>query len=326
MKKLIFTLFVAFMATVALRAQQIAVVNTNGVTKLFRTFPDAINEADPGSVIYLPGGGFTISDDVKITKKLTIIGIGHYVKSENPNVDGNTSIAGNLWFNEGSSGSAVMGCYINGNVNIGADGAEVNDVLIRYCNLNSVQVKNNTCKETIVNQNYIRSEVRFSGANGVLSNNVIRNILDFNNGRIENNILCQAIYYSPSGYGTYVVQHCTNTQFLNNVFLSSAIAYVDNSSFAGNLCINNGSYAEYNLGSVEWNDVFQNYNGGAISPESNFHFADAYKQYETKCGIYAGTGFKGEMAPVPYITFKDVKPETDAQGKLNVRIRVSANK
>ena len=98
MKKIILTLFLALMATTGLYAQQISVVSTDGSTSLYRTFPEAIKVAVPGSVIYLPGGGFSIDDSVKITKKLTIIGIGHYNKSGN--VDGVTTISGNLWFNE----------------------------------------------------------------------------------------------------------------------------------------------------------------------------------------------------------------------------------
>ena len=327
MKKLIFTLFVAFMATVALKAQQIAVVNTNGGTKLFRTLPDAINGADPGSVIYLPGGGFTISDDVKITKKLTIIGIGHYVKSENPNADGNTTIGGNLFFNEGSDGSAVMGCYITGNVNIGHDGKAVSDVLIRFCNLNGVNVGNKNCMETVVNQNYIRNISRFSESNAVVTNNVLHSIQNLDDGKIAYNVILHTVS-APTNYTIYApFLDCERTQIMNNVFRDNSWRCDASNALSGNLSIRNDN-VEYNLpDGTDWNDVFENYNNATISPESDFHFKDDYKQYETKCGIYAGTGFKDEqMAPVPYITFKDVPQETDAQGKLNVRIRVSANK
>ena len=332
MKKLIFTLFVAFMATVALRAQQIAVVNTNGATKLFRTFPDAINGADPGSVIYLPGGGFTISNDLKITKKLTIIGIGHYVKSENPNVDGNTTIGGNLFFNEGSDGSAVMGCYITGNVNIGHDGKGISDVLIRFCNLNALHVGNKNCMETIVNQNYIRECSNFGASNAVVTNNVMHSIYDLDDGKIANNVILHRTGLLPNGGGypsnPSPFKACERDQIMNNIFREANVRWECDASNAlsGNLAIQT-DVVEYNLGEVDWNDVFENYNNATVSPESSFHFKGDYKQYETKCGIYGGTSFKDEqMAPVPYITFKDVPQETDAQGKLNVRIRVSANK
>jgi len=152
MKKLFLTFLFAIVATLTAMAQQISVVSTTGATTLYRTLPEAIKGADPGSVIYLPGGGFSIADSVKITKKLTIIGIGHYVKSGN--VDGVTTISGNLFFNAGSSGSAVMGCYITGEIVIG-EGGIVNDLLIKYCNFTNANVKNSLCQRISIIQNYI---------------------------------------------------------------------------------------------------------------------------------------------------------------------------
>ena len=76
---------------------------------------------------------------------------------------------------------------------------------------------------------------------------------------------------------------------------------------------------------IDPNEVFVNYNNGTISPASNFHFTEDYKQYENQVGIYAGgVDFDKQLAPVPYIIAKDVKEQTDAQGKLNVKIRVKA--
>jgi hypothetical protein len=107
MKKVFLSLIVAMVATISMSAQQIAVVKGD-VTKVYTTLKDAIEGAEDGSVVYLPGGGFPIADDIKITKKLTIIGISHTASSDN--VDGRTAISGNLFFDEGSSGSALMGC------------------------------------------------------------------------------------------------------------------------------------------------------------------------------------------------------------------------
>ena len=76
---------------------------------------------------------------------------------------------------------------------------------------------------------------------------------------------------------------------------------------------------------ADWNDVFENYNNAAISPDSKFHFKGDYIQYENQVGIYAGTGFKDDgIAPVPYIVAKSIPEQTDAEGKLNIKIRVKA--
>ena len=325
MKKKLFILCAALVWTVALMAQSIAVVTANGITTLVRTLDEAIavvNEND-GCVVYLPGGGFPVSDDSKITKKVTIIGIGH--KANNDNVDGITTISGNLWFNEGSSGSAVMGCYITGNVNIGDGGATVNDVLIKYCNLNSVQVNNSTCMETIANQNYIRNNSRFNGSKAIIINNIVHSITDLDNGKIAYNILAKTIReYGHWSWGTTTLHCCDQTQIINNIVLpdlpDGLLHECSNCEVLENMTIND-SYGE----NKNWNDYFVEYNQGEISPFSNFHFTADYKQYESELGIYADTGFNDQqIVPVPFIVAKRIDEQTDASGRLNVKIRVKA--
>ncbi len=333
MKKLFLTFVFAIVATLAAMAQQISVVSTTGATTLYRTLPEAIKGADPGSVIYLPGGGFSIADSVKITKKLTIIGIGHYGKSGN--VDGVTTISGNLFFNAGSSGSAVMGCYITGDVNIGDGEATVTDMLIRYCNVNSVQVKNSSCSDVIVNQNYIRNLSNFSSSPTKVTNNVCLRLFSISGGIVSNNIITFV-----SQWDTPVVSQIKNSVFCDNIILNSQSDtygyYSTFSSFSNNTISGNVVFRyqyneqqslpnSINLTGKAWTMVFVNANGGAISPVSDFHFKEDYQQYSS-CGIYGGTGFNdNQIAPVPYIVAKHVDEQTDASGKLNVKIRVKAS-
>ncbi len=331
MKKAFITLFVAVVATVCAQAQQISVVSSSGATTIFRTLQEAIEGADPNSVIYLPGGGFAISDEVKITKKLTIIGIGH--KLNNDNVDGVTTIGGNLWFDEGSSGSAVMGCYITGDVNIGNGGASVNDVLIRYCNLNSVQVKNSSCSDVIVNQNYIRNLSDFSSSPTKVTNNVCLRLSSISEGIVSNNVITYI-----STYNSPVIASIKNSVFCDNIILNSQSDtygyYSTFSNFSNNTCTGNMVFRyQYNeqqclpnnvinMTGKGWTTIFANANGGAISPVSNFIFKEDYQQYSS-CGIYGGTGFNdSQLASVPYIVAKKIDEQTDASGMLKVKIRV----
>ncbi|MDR1593492.1 MAG: hypothetical protein LBS43_03260 [Prevotellaceae bacterium] len=126
MKKVLLTWMAIFAAIVAADAQQISVVAPNNATTLYTDLNLAIQGAAAGSTIYLSGGGFQINDSTKITKKLTIIGIGH--KPNNDNADGNTVVSGNLFFEGGANNSAVMGLYLSGEV-------AVNNFLLRYCNV-----------------------------------------------------------------------------------------------------------------------------------------------------------------------------------------------
>ena len=333
MRKIIFILFVALMTAVSTQAQQISVVSPNGTTSLHRTLQEAIEKAVGGSVIYLPGGGFTISDEVKITKKLTIIGIGH--KASGDNADGVTTISGNLFFNEGSSGSAVMACYITGDVNIGENNATVNDVLIRYCNLNSVQVNNSTCLGTMVNQNFVRGSSNFGESNAIVKNNVLHSIGFVNGGYIISNVILNGFNnYSKFAHIEYSGIYANSTIIKYNIIPcknESPGAYYysilrgNNNTIDTNMCRSETGDNPITIGDTAWEELFKNYSG--ISAASNFHFSDEYKQYEGKVGIYTGSGFNDDqMAPVPYITFKSIPDQTDASGKLNIQIRVKAGK
>lgn len=327
MKKIILLTALAVLLGVATTAaQQIAVVSENGETNVFTTFQAAIEGADPGSVIYLPGGGFPLPDSVKITKKLTIIGIGH--KSDNGNVDGTTTISGNLFFNEGSSGSAVLGCYITGDVTIGDESVMANNILIKYCNINCIYVNNNACLGTTVNQSYVRNRIQFNCANGIITNSIMPGIRAIYNGRIENNIFTSASYEKVNGvWRTASFHDVNNTYIANNIFFQNAFGYnCNNNTIYRNMGVNQSiGDNPINLENVEWNDIFENYNGGAVSPTSNFHFKEAYSQYESQVGVYAnGVNFDKQMAPVPYIVAKRIAEETDAAGQLKIQVRVKA--
>ena len=130
-KKLIVMLMLVGMTMTAM-GQQIAVVFEGGSMRTCSTLLQAVRNATDGSVIYLPAGGFQIGDTVRIKHRVSIIGLNHKTKSEN--ADGMTSISGNLYFDEGSSGSVVMGCYISGNVMIGYDDKAVHNIFVRYFN------------------------------------------------------------------------------------------------------------------------------------------------------------------------------------------------
>ena len=319
MKKLFFSLFFVILATIGLYAQQISVVSPGGATSIYRTLQEAIEGAASGSTIYLPGGGFPISNDLEITKKLTIIGIGHCNK--NDNVDGTSIITGKLSFKEGSSGSAVIGCYVTSDIDIYAN---VNDILIKYCNFYIAHVFDPSCLGTTVNQCYLRSGANFHGANGYFTHNISQDIWNLDNGFIEYNIFTTSKYVFGSGNDN----RCDNSSIIGNVLLAP-----DN-YWQGGDCIVSGNMCTYNWVEIDpdlikidadWSEVFENYNGGAISPVSDFHFKGDYKQYESQVGVYAGgVDFDKQLAPVPYIVAKHVDEQTDASGKLNVKIRVKA--
>lgn len=321
MKKIIVLLVLAAMAA-TMSAQQIAVVTSNGSTTMCQTLADAISKAGNNSVIYLPAGGFQISDDVKITHKITIVGVTH--KANSDNAEGNTIISGSLFFNEGSSNSCVMGCYISGNIKIGWDDSSVNNILVKYCNVNAVDVYSNKCSGTKVNQNYLRGESDFNGAEGTFTNNVMGYcVREMTGGTILNN----DIFYNS---GSWTFWYLNNVIISNNVFLTFWNGAYSCSTLSGtNNMFRSGSWGDdcISLGLDSMEGVFRKNLG--VTPASELLFEGEYAVHNGKVGIYCtddgGTGFSdGCMPPVPYVSIKRIDEQTDASGNLKVQVRVTA--
>lgn len=324
MKKLFLSL-VALVWAVGVEAQQIAVVQSNGSTTVHSLLVDAIEAAKSGSVIYLPGGSFPVDDSVKITKPVTIVGIGHKWKSDNAEEYGYTTVTGNLFFNEGSDGSAVMGIYLTGNIDIAGDGKKVDNILVRWCNVNQVYIHNSTCMGTVVNQNYIRGGADFGAARGEFTNNITAWVNNLDNGTIAYNIFISTHGHYSSGYHYCAIKFCDQCALNHNVILDWGT-----SPHEGNSCTAIGNMAQNSWGDDPidvdegWAEIFENHAG--VTPNSKYHFIGDYKQYEHKCGIYAGGGFSDTaLPPIPYIVAKQIPQQTDAEGKLNIKIRVRAS-
>ena len=312
MKRVILTLVLVLVAIVNMKAQQIAVVK-DGQTTMCQTLGEAIKGAKDGSVIYLPAGSFQIDKD-SVKTQVTIIGVGH--KTDSNNADGNTVVFGEICFNEGSSGSAVMGCYISGNVKIGYDGKSVNNVLVKYCNAYGVMVGSSNCTGTIVNQNYLRTLSIFNGAEVTFTNNIASNIEKVHGGKIMFNVFCH--------YNSYNLMNIHGSTISNN------ICYREWYSCTNDLCQYNmcpRGFGDDFVTISNWTGVFVNSAG--ITPSSDFHFTDAYSQY-SYIGPYStengSTGFSDSaMPPVPYISYKSIPEQTDADGNLKIKIRVKAS-
>ncbi len=324
-KTFVLTAIAVLLAVASATAQQIAVVSEGGETTVYQTFKAAIEGASPGSVIYLPGGGFSLPDSTKIIKRLTIIGIGH--KATSGNVDGGTSISGDLWFNQGSSGSAVIGCYLSGSVNIGENGT-VNNIAIKYCNVYSIVVKNANCNGTIINQNYVRDYCRMNDSNASISNCVLAFVLNLNGGYIRNCFVTGSLQSGGSASTPVVARN----SIINNNIITSPYGEGFNCSD----CQIYNNYGPWGLSGVNVDPIIiegdpdeilygSTVFHGVPSPYNNYHFRDEYKQYDSIVGIYAGTGFSDDaLPPVPYIVTKRIAEETDAAGQLKIQVRVKA--
>ncbi|MDR2774124.1 MAG: hypothetical protein LBC19_05180 [Tannerella sp.] len=308
MKKIILSVLFTVAAMEMGYAQQIAVVSSQNVTALYTDLNRAIQEASGGSSIYLSGGGFQINDSAKITKKLTIIGIGH--RPDNDHADKNTIVSGNLFFEGGSDGSAVMGIYLSGNIYIGTGSQAVNTLLVRYCNANAVEVRNSNCQRIQINQNYLRGGSNGGGSSVAFTNNILNSAGNINGGVVNHNVI-------TGGGGA------SNSQVKDNIFL--------NGNFSSSVTSHNmstGSVGDNCVVVTDWAEILEGPNNG-VSPTSNYHLkgntGKGVASDGTDIGIYGGTGFKDSaLPPIHRIVFKSVADRTDENGKLPIQLQIKA--
>ena len=326
---------VAFAATITAGAQNIAVVCPGDTTSLYQSLDEAIKKAKPKSIIYLPGGGLTVSDSTKIDKQLTIMGVSH--RGDTDNADGATVISGNLNFVGGSSRSAVMGVYLKGDVYIGTETDSVTNFTLRYCNVNSVQVKHSGSTGMIVNNNYIRSTSFFGQTNPKITNNIAHSFYDINGGQITNNVITSygTIWGGAGSYGSWYYTQAigadnsiitynvlidpsdrlkgSNCYVSHNLLQSSDVKWATNNDIADD---------NVELENIDWGQVFKNSNGVLLS--SNYKYKEEYMQY-SDIGIYGGSSFNDKgLAPIPRIVSKEVDEQTDGTGKLTIKVKVVA--
>ena len=322
---------VAFFATLSANAQSIAAVSPSNVTTMYQTLDKAVTEADNGSVIYLPGGGFQISDNTKIEKKFTIMGVSH--RGDADNADGATVIAGNLNFEKGSDGSAVTGVFISGNINVGTSENPVENLTIRFCNLNSILVKNSQSSGMIINQCYIRSSSNFGNCNVTLENNILLSAESINGGIINHNVITS--HNSHSRGSDYALQSVYNSSITNNFLLDPSSIHSGSNCYISNNCLKSSSFGENPIliqkddSSITWDNVFVANKGVQIS--SNYNLAGDWGKGQatdgSDIGIYGGSSFsdKKSLAPIPRIVSKKVDEHTDGSGMLHIEVKVKAD-
>jgi hypothetical protein len=292
---------------------------------LYTSLDSAITQAAAGSTIYLSGGGFQVKDETKITKKLTLIGIGH--RPDNDNADGNTVVSGNLFFEGGANNSTVMGLYLSGNVNIGTGEVAVNNFLLRYCNVNSVQVQNSNCQGVLINQNYIRNNSNGGNSAVNFTNNILHSIRYVIGGLIEHNIIRHYVTW----YGSQAIKDVSDSQISNNILIDPADIHSGGNCIIRNNMLNK-DWGDASNGTIKiegsWEDVFEGPITG-VNPACNYKLKSTQGKNAatdgTDVGIYGGTGFSDSaLPPGPRIVSKKIADQTDANGNLRVEIQVSA--
>ncbi len=326
---------IGFCAVLSARSQSVITLDGPSGTRVYTTLDTAIIYAQDGDYVYLPGGVISIPGGLIIQKRLTIIGAGHYPDSTQ--ATGQTAFTGSIYFTTPSSGSMLQGIYINGSILIGTSPANsgASNILISRCNVFSINLSYNGtepggAQNIFIKDNVIRSSIAFAYIQNVtVENNIIAGALQNGNGMItiRNNIFLRN---EPN-----LLSYLSSTSWENNIITgSSAFMY----GGSGNLFYNN-IFKEGDPLGVEFSsgnqfnvtDLCVNQSGTTFAYTQNYHLtasspARAAGLAGTDCGVYGGANpYKEGAVPVnPHIQSKLLPTQTDAQGKINVQVKVAA--
>lgn len=357
MKKNIFIAYLVFLTINLIQGQNLIAVQHNGKTLLTPNIDTAINKAQSGDTIYLPGGTFKPKGfEIRLSKKIFIFGTGINTDSSNSTMI--TYVDASILLMNGSSNSFLQGIYLTGGITFYDS---VNSVIIRdlYIGSNGIQFNgsnNNRCFKTSpllafnnIFINCIITESCFGGFaqnNYFLNNIFLKNISNFYSSTFKNNIFIQ---------GYHMFLYVENCHFSNNIIIDTT----GNTTFSGNyLCGSSYYWSCYNTisfnlitkqsgiagtGSGFGNLLTNNYS--ELKLDSIFNIISIYPYSENKTyrlrqfsigknrgsdgtdiGIYGGSfpWHDGNIPFNPHIQTRFVAPITKPDGKLPVKIKVKA--
>ncbi len=348
MKKLIwFSVFILFSVSLSFSQSRIMVENSME-TLVFDHFSDALEAAEPGAIIYLPGGAINIST-AYIEKELTIYGVGHHPYYTE--ATGLTMLNGTIYLQQADpeiplENIHLEGFYISGDIRIGSGSTnqEVNVVNIVRCSMNTLYLSSATttigdAEQVHIIESIIRGNVYGGRVQNVLfSKNIIQGVFYHFDGNalFSNNVF---LHYTTSTISTSF-KYIENSTFQNNVILCRSSSSCFNNMYANNFNNNmwhhsfsvpTGSTGNNNIIDLEIDSIFVNHTG------HNFDYDFNYQLNEGSPGIGEATdGFdigiygtvrpfkEGSVPVTPHIKSKSISTETDFEGKISVDIEVEA--
>ena len=326
MKTILSILFLLFSTVFVINAQSVIAVQNGGTPSFYTTLDSAIINAHNGDTLFLPCGTFNLT--VAISKSLHLIGVGHELATNM--ATGQTMINGSVTLENEASNGSLMGFELTGGIK---GGENISNYMVRRCYFNYFILTGNNSNWTLI-ENGIGT-ITISAptiTNCFFFNNFLTGGMggNFDTSTFMNNIfffMYQGIY----GDGLRTVG-ASNSLFENNIFLS--VSYT--CSGIGNSELNNNLFVESSPLSYSSCWGVNNIVGQQpIFVEGGYHLQETSPgktggkngtEEGAEVGIYGGLypWKDGALPPNPHFQLIDVAPKVDAEGNLNVRIKVEA--
>lgn len=335
MKKILFSLFVSACAAVTLNAKVLTVSNHAITAGKYTTVQEAIDAAAIGDTVYVHGSTTTYGN-IKINKRLVLIGAGHNNKETQHNLN---SRIDNIEFTATNSSILSSGSILKG-FSIGSISGTASNVLIERNYSSNISVGGSNW---IIKNNFISNLSINNASNTVISNNLINSIStsDKPSVIITNNVFIGGGFY----YFRYAT--ITNNFFIErrkesyyegyqNTYNKNISIYFDQVNFVSLPPIGNTGIGNQNT--VD-NQFVSDITGKSISIEDarnyDWHLLPTSLGYKygtdgTDCGIYGGSYPMPNMSGVtqlPQVISMDIQNSViPVGGTLNVELKAKSIK
>lgn len=346
--KIYYSLRFLFIATflsvfLSISGQSVFVVDNPSSSGAYGSLDSALHYAVDGDYIYLPGGSFSIGN-LKIAKRVNIIGAGHYPDSTV--ATGRTQLIGDIYFKTGADNSSIQGFYLQGDIFMGdsCQTGNVQNIFISRISVNNIYLTYQSGTSTncgaaniFIKDCRIRNDIRGANTQNVtVETSIISGqIRDFNsNAYFNNNIF---LYQSSFSTSNRLLRFVNNCDFSNNIFRNSYSTMITSSS--NNVFYNNvfgqsscsGGSCYNCLFNVDFLPLFEDVGGTGFDYSYDYRLTDTSEAKGvglngTDCGIYGGNNpFKPGAVPInPHIQMINIPSATDGQGRLNIQFKVRA--
>lgn len=338
---------VFFCLTTGLHSQSLIAVEHQGTSSFYQNLDTAMYYAADGDIVYLPAASYNLSGTFRINHGVHIVGAGCNIDSSA--ATGITFFNGNLIIVSGADTGSIEGVYLNGNIVFGTGLGDqtVNMFSIKRCNFYDIFLSYNggavtASSNLLITENIIRNQIYGGYAQQVLvSKNIINSTVSFFNGNVlfENNVF---LYPGCSNY--QFAGNVSSITAKNNVFYSGYCNYYEayqltttnagntflNNLFPGNCGIQPGNISSGNI-FTGGDSIFVYQTGNAWDPLHDYHLQLTCPGKNagtdgTDIGLYGTASPKkeGEIPYNPHIQSKAIQSSTNAQGEIEVNIKVQA--
>lgn len=325
-------LLLCVMGQTVLAQNQVAVrseVNGKRTTFYRADLSVALTDARNGDTLLLPAGDIALSSPLVVSKKLTLLGVGHQ-----PAMNGSvapTRLTGDLVLTPQANQSYISGLTVSGDVRFGQNPTDqVRQVSFVRCHLNNVYLsasENGNADQAFFHQNII-GNVNGKGARSKFAQNVIE-------GTVRNlsmqTVFTNNLFLTPATETEPIFDQIIGGTAENNIFLSQYITG-DNCkllTFNNNAFVGNALTGENNI-SVTAQQLFTEIVGNSFDYQADYHLkagspAQNAGTNGTDIGLF-GTNpaqsihepFTTDYTPFnPVIRFPKVEQYPTAEGKVS---------